>query len=165
MKKTLIIAMCCLTVLFAACKKEKPYEKFVGTYEGNTSIHATISFNSPIGTGMSQSFDFVSPMNITLSAGNADNKLILTYKPEDEETIYTTTGTITDNKVVFDPVQLNEVIDEYTVNAQVNMNGSITDNAFTLQGDINGTGQIEILPFSLSGNFSGVLNKVLTKTN
>ena len=45
MKRSLIIALCCLSVLFAACNKEKPYEKFIGDYEGSGTINGTITVN------------------------------------------------------------------------------------------------------------------------
>lgn len=168
MKKSLIIAMCCITVLFAACKKEKPYEKFIGSYNGSALVSGTISIGSG-GTSLNQDIEQAIPMAIGLSAGDADNRLVLTYTPDGQEETFTATGTITDEKVVFDPIQIEQEIEGTLVDVTLNLNGALNGNIFALNGTFNGSGNIIIMeqplpfPFSVTGTISANLNKLLTE--
>lgn len=166
MKKSLIIALCCITVLFAACKKEKPYEKYLGNYKGSCLIDPTISFENPMVPGQTviQEVDDVTlPMEINITAGEADDQIIVTYKPEDQEKTYTFTGTILKTEVVdFGTVTVSEVIDGYTVNADVDMTGTLVNDIFSLSGTLNGTGYAPLfpdIPISMTGTLNAILNK------
>lgn len=156
--------MCCLTVLFAACKKEKPYEKFIGNYNGSALMNGTLSM-SVAGTSVNREFEQTFPLDITLGAGSEDNKLVMTYMPEGQNEIYTAIGTINEDKVTFDPVVVKETIEGTEVNLTLNMNGTIAGTIFSLNGDFSGNGNITILeqplpfPFTVTGTVTGNLNK------
>ena len=80
MKKALIIAACCLTVLFTACNKEKPNEKFVGDWYGTGIVNGTMTMTMPVyGQEYVQEFNNIEiPMDINLAAGEAKNEVVLT---------------------------------------------------------------------------------------
>ena len=169
MKKTLIIAMCCITVLFAACKKEKPYEKYLGNYKGSCLVDPTISFENPMipGQTVTQELDDVTlPMEINITAGQADDQIVVTYKPEDEGNVYTFKGTIQQNDVVdFGTITVNEIIDGYTVNANVDLTGTLVNDVFSLSGPVSGTGYAPLLPgvpVAITGTLNAILNKQTT---
>ena len=161
MKKTIIIAMCCLTVLFAGCKKEKPYERFIGEYEGSGIINGTMSVLT-----FNQNFNDVAiPIKISLSAGDADNQVVMTYINEELSETYTATGTITNNDVDFDPVEVNTMIENYVVNASLDMSGSLTGTSLTLNGAVTGGGTYTDgglqLPYTIQGTMTGTVNKIV----
>lgn len=166
MKKTLIIAMCCITVLFAACKKEKPYEKFIGDYKGSCLVEPTITVENPLipGQTITQEVDDITlPLEVTISAGAADDQILMTYKPEGQDKTYTFTGTIDKNDMVeFGTVAINETYEGSTVNATVDMTGSLAENIFSLVGTFKGTATTALfeIPVNITGNLTGVLNKV-----
>jgi len=168
MKKSLIIALCCITVLFTACKKEKPYEKFIGDYYGSAMLNGTLSI-SAAGMSLNRDIEQTFPMGITLSAGTADNILVMTYTPEGEDEIYTVNGTINEDQVTFEPVLVNENIEGVDVNLTLNLSGSIANNIFALTGNFSGNGNISLLeqpiplPFTVTGTVSGNLNKTVTE--
>ncbi|MBQ6772127.1 MAG: hypothetical protein IJP44_14275 [Bacteroidales bacterium] len=173
MKKSLVIAMCCITVLFAACKKEKPYEKFIGNYEGACLVDATITIDNPVFPGSSTNQDFNNinmPIEATVSAGDADNKLVMTCKFENQNETYSIAGTINKDQVTFDTYTINQTINESqfsgTINATLNMTGTLVNNVLSLTGNLSGTGTTALLdvPFDIMGNMTGTLNK-LTTTN
>lgn len=161
MKRTFIIALCCLTALLAACNKEKPYEKFVGDYEGSGLINGTMTVLT-----FEQEFNDVAiPMKINLAPGDADNKVILTYINDELEETYTATGTITNNDVDFDPVTINSVVESYIVNATLDMTGSLAGTALTLNGTVKGGGTYTdgglTLPYTIEGTVAGTVNKIV----
>ena len=161
MKRTFIIALCCLTALLAACNKEKPYEKFVGDYEGSGLINGTMTVLT-----FEQEFNDVAiPMKINLAPGDADNKVILTYINDELEETYTATGTITNNDVDFDPVTINSVVESYIVNATLDMTGSLAGTALTLNGTVKGGGTYTdgglTLPYTIKGTVAGTVNKIV----
>ena len=160
--------MCCITVLFAACKKEKPYEKFIGNYNGSALVKGTLSIGSG-GTSLTQDIEQTFPMLISLSAGDADDKLVLTYTPEDQQETFTAIGTIKDDKVVFDPIQIEQVIEGSVVNLTLNLNGALAGSIFALNGTFNGSGNLTIsgqplpIPFTATGTINANLNKLVTE--
>ncbi len=168
MKKSLVIAMCCITVLCAACKKEKPYEKFVGDYKGNCLIDPTITMDNPLipGQTITQNLDDITiPMEVTLSAGDADDRIVMTYQPEGQDRTYSFYGTIKKNDVVeFGTVSINETFEGYTINANVaNMTGTLVNTTFSINGTVNGTGSTLLFdtPITMTGSMNAVLNKVI----
>ena len=163
MKKTLIIALCCLAVVFTACNKEKPYEKFIGDYEGSGLVNGKMIIAGGL---YSQDFnDIAIPMKINLSAGDADNKVVLTYINDELDETYTATGTITDNSVDFDPVTVNTTIESYVVNATLDMDGTLAGNILTLNGVVTGGGTFIdgglSLNYTIEGTMTGNLNKMV----
>ena len=170
MKKSLVIALCCITVLFAACKKEKPNEKFIGDYKGSCLVDPTVTMENPLipGQTITQEIDDITiPMEVTISAGAEDDQIVLTYKPEGQDRTYTFNGTINKNNVVdFGIVNLNETYDGYTVNASVDMTGTLVERVFSLTGTINGTATTPLfeVPVNITGDMTAVLNKVTNTT-
>lgn len=168
MKKSFVIALCCITVLFAACKKEKPYEKFIGDYKGSCLVDPTVTMENPLipGQTVTQELDDVTiPLEVSISAGDADDQILMTYKPEDQDRIYTFTGTIDKNDVVtFGVVNLIETYEGYTVNATIDMTGTLVEKIFSLTGTFNGTATTPIfdVPVNITGNMAGTLNKITT---
>lgn len=164
MKRTFIIALCCLTALLAACNKEKPYEKFVGDYEGSGLINGTM-----IVAGIyNQEFNDVAvPMKINIAPGDADDKVILTYINDEVEETYTATGTITNNDVDFDPVTVNTVVENYIVSATLDMTGTLEGTVLTLNGAVTGGGTFVMtgtgveVPYTIEGTMTGTLNKIV----
>lgn len=167
--------MCCFTVLFAACKKEKPYEKFIGNYEGSCLVDPTVMFENPMipGQTVTQELDDITiAMKVTISAGNADDQIVMTYKPEDQDKIYTFNGTIGKNNVVaFEKANITETYEGTTVNGTVDMTGTLVENVFSLTGTCNGNGTISLTvpmavetPITFTGKMTAVLNKVTNTT-
>ena len=177
MKKTLIIAMCCITVLFAACKKdnpvepEKPNEKFIGNYAGACLINGTASLINPLSpnTPISQAIDSLSlPMSLIIAAGEADDKVIMTAKPENQEETYTVNGTVSDNNVEFEAFTMESDFSEGqvfgTVSATLVMSGTLTGNTLNVSGTITGNGtatNLANIPFNLAGDMTGTFTKAV----
>ena len=164
MKKTLIIALCCITVLFAACKKEKPYEKFVGEYLGQVLITGTM--NVPLFNYNQELTDQPFNLNFTLTQGTTDDQVILSYQPEGQNEIYTTTGIITNNFVDFEPINIETDVDQSHVKATFDFEGNLVDNSqLALSGTITGDGTIQTqdipipTPFTVNGTAKGTLIK------
>lgn len=167
MKKTLIIALCCITVLFAACKKEKPYEKFVGNYKGDAIADITLNATGGI-------FDFehdlegiTLPIKINLSPGKSDNQVILTYTNDDIDEVYQTTGTIDKDFVDFEPITTNVTIEGNTVNTTLDLEGNLVETILSLSGTLNGSGTLPgnegvSIPFTAKGKVKAELEKVVT---
>lgn len=160
--------MCCITVLFAACKKEKPYEKFVGNYNGSALVNGTVTIGSG-STTLNKDIEQTFPMTMSLSAGEADNKLVLTYIPDEQQETFTATGTITNDKVVFDPIQVNQVIEGSAIDITLNLEGTLTGNIFAMNGTFNGDGNVSIagqiipIPFTTTGTVTANLNKLVNE--
>ena len=165
MKRTLIIALCCLTALLAACNKEKPYEKFIGDYEGSGLVNGKITTVFLTQEFVQEFNDVALPMKINLAPGDADNKVILTYINDELEETYTATGTITNNDVDFDPVTVNTTVENYVVSATLDMTGSLAGTALTLNGVVTGDGTVSeggmSLPYTIEGTMAGTLNKIV----
>lgn len=168
MKRTLIIALCCLTALMAACNKEKPYEKFIGDYEGSGIVNGTFTTTILTQEYVQEFNDMAIPMKINLAPGDADNKVILTYINDELEETYTATGTITNNDVDFDPVTINTTVENYVVSATLDMAGTLAGTALTLNGVVTGGGTYTeggfSLPYTIEGTMTGTLNKNVVTT-
>ena len=162
MKKTLIIALCCITVLIAACKKEKPYEKFIGEYEGTVYINGTMTV-----TGLyTQNLDNEPfELNFTLTQGTSDNQVILTYHPQGQSETYATTGTIADNYVDFEPITFNQNVDQSHVDATIDLEGTLSGNDLAMIGTMNGSGTLQtdqmLIPaqFTMNATLKGTVTK------
>ncbi len=165
MKRTFIIALCCLTALLAACNKEdpKPYERFVGIYEGSGLVNGTMT-TVFLNQEFNQDFnDIELQMKINLAPGDADDKVVLTYLNDELEETYTATGTITGDNVDFDPVTINTTVENYVVSATLDMTGALNGTGLTLNGTVTGEGTISEgelnLPYTIAGTMVGTLTK------
>ena len=175
MKKTLIIALCCIAVAFASCKK-KPVEptpvdptptedanyapNYVGSYNGSYTFVITSMNNQP--QNMSFLMDNI-VMNIT--EGTEGNTITATVTVDNETR--QTTGTTTKEKIDFDFVHLT--IDKpdqgYKFALDLKMDGTKTENGnLIITGDFTGDGE-----FFFNGvtnvldEVSGALNGELVK--
>ncbi len=179
MKKILFIAMCCITVLFAACKKDnpveqvKPNEKFVGCYNGTSWVNGKIFLTNPMPpeTPMTQDIDSLDlSMSFDIAAGNADNKVVMTAKPENQEETYTVNGTVSDNNVEFEAFTIERDFAEDqitgTMSATLVMSGTLSGNTLNVVGTITGNGtttSVITLPFTIEGDMTGTFTKVVTE--
>lgn len=161
MKKTLIIALCCLTALLAACNKEKPNERFIGDYEGSGLVNGTMY----VLTYNQEFTDVELPMKFNIAPGDADDKVILTYINDELEETYTATGTVTNNDVVFDPVTVNTVVTSYVVEATLNMTGVLSGTTLTIDGTVTGGGTYSEggfqIPYTIEGTVTGTVEKII----
>lgn len=165
MRKSIIIALCCITVLFAACKKEKPYEKFVGDYLGQVLINGTMDV--PLFNYNQELVDQPFNMNLTLTQGTTDDQVILTYHPEGQNETYATTGTIVNDFVDFEPINIETDVDQSHIKASFDFEGTLVDNVqLAMKGTINGNGTIQMgqdipipTPFTITGTAKGTLIK------
>ena len=108
MKKTFIIALCCMALSFAACKPDNPTpagpddsvdhtEKYVGSYIGSYVFNIT-SMNHQPGTASLE----VDDIGMDITQGDADNTVVATVSI-DNQTQHAT-GTTTNDKVTFSPL-------------------------------------------------------------
>ena len=176
MKKTLIIALSCIAIMFAACKK--PVEptpvdptpvdytaNYVGSYLGQFTLTVN-SMNNQAQTGMSFPIDSIR-MNIT--KGTETNAITATMLIDNET--YQATGTATADKVDFGTVHL--IIDEthqisspYKFNLDLLMEGTKAESdTLNIVGTFSGDGNFTaptgdlIQLDEVSGNINGKLVK------
>lgn len=166
MKRTIIIAMCCLAVLLAACNKEKPNEKFIGDWYGNGIANVTMSLTVPTGGSYTQDFNNITvPMSINLAAGETKDQVIFTYTNEEVHETYTTKGTIKNNDVDFDPISVNITVEGTTVMATLDLKGvlSTSEDVLALNGTVSGQGNYAegglFVPYTANGTITANLNR------
>lgn len=166
MKRTIIIAMCCLAVLLAACNKEKPNEKFIGDWYGNGIANVTMSLTVPTGGSYTQDFNNITvPMSINLAAGETKDQVIFTYTNEEVHETYTTKGTIKNNDVDFDPISVNITVEGTTVTATLDLKGvlSTSEDVLALNGTVSGQGNYAegglFVPYTANGTITANLNR------
>ena len=175
MKKTFIIALCCLVAVMAACKK-KPVEPtpdpeptnyaelYVGNYVGSFAL-TVLTMNEQAVTNFTFPIDSIG-MNIT--EGDEENAITATVTVENET--HQTTGTATKDKANFDPVHL--VIDEthqlskpYLLHLDLQMEGNKAESdTLYITGSFTGNGvitfnNVENILDEVSGTLSGKLVK------
>lgn len=138
MKKTFIIALCCMALSFAACKPEPTpenvdyTEKYVGHYIGDFDLTIATIDNEAI-TPMT----FPVPgISMIFTKGDIDNTITATVTVDNETR--QTTGKTSADKIDFDAVDLS--IDKpdqgYTVELKLKMEGIKTgDNSLEITGD------------------------------
>jgi len=153
MKKTLIIALCCILALMAACKK-KPVEptpepdpvnyaeQYVGSYLGSFTL-TILSMNNEAVTNMSFPIDNIG-MDITM--GEEINAITATVSVDDE-TRYTN-GIASEGKAGFETVHL--VIDKpdqnYMFNLDLKMEGyKPSTDTLNIVGTFTGNGTFEFM--------------------
>ena len=171
MKKTLIIALCCIVALMTACKK-KPVDptpdpepvdyaaNYVGNYIGEFTLTVLTMNNEEVNNW---SFP-VDSIHMDLAKGETFNSVTATVTV-DNETRYTN-GTASEEKADFETVHL--IIDKpdqgYRFDLDLKMEGSKAENVLNITGSFTGTGtfefngQIFILD-EVSGTVSGILTK------
>lgn len=168
MKKTLIIALSCLVVLFAACKK-KPVEptpvdytaNYVGNYMGQFTLTITSMNNSAV-SNMSFPIDSI---KMDIAKGTETNAITATVTVDNES--HQTTGTATADKADFGTVHL--VIDKpdqhYSFNLDLKMEGSkAVSDTLNIVGSFTGKGSAEIMgQEQIFDEVSGTLNGKLLK--
>jgi hypothetical protein len=166
MKRTIIIAMCCLAALLAACNKEKPNEKFIGDWYGNGIANVTMSLTVPTGGSYNQDFNNITvPMSINLAAGETKDQVIFTYTNEEVHETYTTKGTIKNNDVDFDPISVNITVEGTTVTATLDLKGvlSTSEDVLALNGTVSGQGNYAegglFVPYTANGTITANLNR------
>ena len=173
MKKTLLIALCSLAVLFAACTKPEPEPTpepvdytadYIGDYLGQFTLTIT-SMNNQEQTGMAFPIDGI---GMVITKGSENNALIASMTVDDQT--HQAMGTANNDKAIFDPLHL--VIDEthqlsnpYLFNLDLQLEGtkaaSDTLNitgSFTGNGSATFMGQEQIFE-EVSGTLTGKLVK------
>lgn len=170
MKKTLLIALCSIAVVFAACKK--PVEptptpelvdytvKYVGNYIGPFTLNITSMNNQP------QTMNYtIDSIHMDIVKGDADNVVTATVTVDNES--HQTNGTATAEKADFETVRL--VIDKpdqhYSFDLNLKMESSpIQNGKTTVNGTFSGKGMAELFGQlqvfdEVSGNITGELTK------
>ena len=169
MKKTLIIALSCLIVLFAACKKpveptpEPDYSaSYVGNYIGQFKLSITSMNNSAV-----SNMDFpIDSIRMDITKGTQANAITATVTVDNEA--YQTSGTATADKADFETVQL--VIDKPDQNYLFNLNLKLEatkalSDTLNIVGTFSGNGNFTMptgdvmLLNEVSGSVDGKLRK------
>ena len=172
MKKMLIIALCCILAVMAACKK-KPVdptpepepvnyaEQYVGNYLGSFAF-TILTMNNEAVTNMTFPIDNIT-MNI--AEGEGENAITATVTVDNETR--QTTGTATIDKADFELLHL--IIDKpdqgYRFDLDLKMEGNkIASDSLNIAGTFTGNGtfvfmgETQILD-EVSGNMNGQLGK------
>ena len=171
MKKSLIIALSCLAIMFAACKKPveptpEPIDysaSYVGNYIGQFTLSIT-SMNDQTQTGLSFPIDSIS-MNI--AKGSKVNSITATVTVGNES--HYTNGTASAEKAEFETVHL--VIDEthqinpYIFNLDLLMEGTKAESdTLNIVGSFSGNGTATIMgQEQVFTEVSGTINGKLAK--
>ena len=149
MKKTLIIALSCLAILLAACKKPveptpEPVDYapiYVGNYIGQFTLSVTSMNNQP------QTLAFpIDSIRMDIAKGAEDNAITATVTVENES--HQTNGTATADKADFETVRL--VIDKpdqlYSFNLDLKLEGTKTESdTLNIIGTFSGDGSATIM--------------------
>ena len=170
MKKTLVIALSCLVVLFAACKKPveptpEPVD-YVSNYVGNYIGQFTLTITSMNNNAVSNMSFPIDSIRMDIIKGTETNAITATVTVDNEA--YQTSGTASDDKADFGTVHL--VIDKpdqnYFFNLDLKLEGTKTvSDTLNIIGTFSGngnftmpTGELMLLN-EVSGNVSGNLGK------
>ena len=168
MKKTLIIALSCLVVLFAACKK-KPVEPtpvdYTANYVGNYMGQFTLTITSMNNSAVSNISFPIDSIKMDIAKGTETNAITATVTVDNES--HQTSGTATADKADFGTVHL--VIDKpdqhYSFNLDLKMEGSkAASDTLNIVGSFTGKGSAEIMgQEQIFDEVSGTLNGKLLK--
>ncbi len=170
MKKTLIIALCSIAVMFAACKK--PVEPtptpidYAPNYVGNYLGQFTLSINSMNNNAVSNMSFPVDSIRMDITKGAEANAITATVTVDNEA--YHTSGTATIDKADFEVVHL--VIDKpdqkYMFNLDLKLEGTkALNDTLNIVGTFSGNGNFTLptgdlmLLNEVSGNVNGKLVK------
>lgn len=165
MKKTIIIALCSLAVMFAACKKtEKPTDytpNYVGNYIGQFTLSITSMNHSAV-----SNLDFpIDGIKLDIAKGAETNAITATVTVDNES--HQTKGIASAEKINFQPVRLN--IDKpdqyYAFHLDLVLEGNKpTADSLNVIGSFSGNGSASIMGQEqvfdeVSGTISGRLLK------
>ena len=165
MKKTLIIALCSLAVMFAACKKPvEPTVDYTSNYVGNYIGQFTLSITST--NPPFPNLDFpIDGIKMSIAKGNEANAITATVTVDNES--HQTTGIASADKVDFQPVLLN--IDKpdqhYAFHLDLELEGTKpTADSLNIIGSFSGNGSASFMGQEqvydeVSGTISGRLLK------
>ena len=172
MKKTLIIALCSLAVIFTACKKPveptpEPVDyttNYVGDYLGQFTLTIT-SMNNQQQTGMAFPIDGI---GMVITKGAESNALIASMTVDDET--HQAMGTATNEKASFDPIHLvidetHQVSNPYLFNLDLQLEANKAEgDTLNIVGSFSGNGSASIMGQEqvydeVSGTISGRLLK------
>ena len=167
MKKTLIIALSCLAVLIAACKKPveptpEPVDyttNYVGNYLGQFTLTIT-SMNNQAQSGLSFPIDSI---RMDIAKMDEVNAISATVTIENEP--YQAVGTATEEKANFEPVHLILDRPDFSIICDIILEGQpVVGNTLSLTGSFSGSGKAFIggaeQQFDeISGTVTGQLNK------
>lgn len=172
MKKTLIVAMCCIVALMAACKK-KPVEptpepepvnyaeQYVGNYLGSFTLTINTTNNVAV-TNMSFPIDGIT---MSVTEGEEINSITATVTVDNES--HQTSGVTTSEKADFESIHLkiDKPDQNYMFNLDLKLEGNKTSNdTLNLVGTFYGNGRFEFMEQiynwdEVSGTVHGILEK------
>ena len=147
MKKTLIIALSCIAIMFAACKK--PVEptpddptpvdytaNYVGSYLGQFTLTIT-SMNNQVQSGLAFPIDSI---RMDIAKGTEINAITATVTVDNES--HQTSGSAMEQKADFESVHL--LIDKpdqnYMFNLDLKMEGTKISDTLNIIGTFSGNG-------------------------
>lgn len=172
MKKKLIVALCCMATLIAACKK-KPVDpepdpqpvdyavNYVGNYVGQFTLTIATMNNEPA-TNLSFPIDGV---HMDIAKGEQDNTITATVTVDNES--HQTSGTTTADKADFESVHLkiDKPDQQYAFDLDLKLEGNKpTSDSLNVVGTFSGNGmfvfmgQMNVLD-EVSGTVKGKLAK------
>ena len=169
MKKGIILTLCSLAILFAACKKPvepTPEPDYSASYVGNYIGQFTLSITSMNNSAVSN-MDFpIDSIRMDITKGTQTNAITATVTVENEA--YQTSGTATADKADFETVQL--VIDKPDQNYLFNLNLKLEatkalSDTLNIVGTFSGNGNFTMptgdvmLLNEVSGSVDGKLRK------
>ncbi len=167
MKKTLIIALCSLAVMFAACKKpvEPTPVDYTANYVGNYMGQFTLTITSMNNTPQSSLSFPIDSIRMNIAKGTETNAITATVTVDTET--HQTSGIATAEKADFEA--LHFVIDKpdqhYTFNLDLKLEGAKpTADSLNIIGSFSGNGSASIMGQDqvfdeVSGTISGRLLK------
>ena len=169
MKKEIVITLCCLVVLFAACKK--PVEPtptpvdYAPNYVGNYIGEFTLTINSMNNQAVSNMAFPIDGIGMDITKGQDINAITATVTVDNES--HQTTGTATADKADFGTVHL--IIDKpdqnYYFNLDLVMDGTKADSdTLLIVGTFSGDGSATIMgQEQVFNEVSGTINGKLAK--
>ena len=169
MKKEIVITLCCLVVLFAACKK--PVEPtptpvdYAPNYVGNYIGELTLTINSMNNQAVSNMAFPIDGIGMDITKGQDINAITATVTVDNES--HQTTGTATADKADFGSVHL--IIDKpdqnYYFNLDLVMEGTKADSdTLLIVGTFSGDGSATIMgQEQVFNEVSGTINGKLAK--
>ena len=163
MNKAFVIALSCIAVMLAACKKPEPAPTdysadYIGSYLGKFTLTIT-SVNNQSQTGMGFPLDSI---RMDIAKGDSINTIVATVTIENEP--YQAIGTVTKDEVAFDPIPLNLDKPDFIVEGVINMKGTKNEGKINITGDFGGCGMAFIMGQpnvfdEISGTVAGELEK------
>ncbi len=138
MKKHLVIALCCIAMIFSACSKpEDPVnEQFLGNYSGKLVTRSTITFP------WNDSESDISDMDLTMGlvAGNDDNQVVANCTAYGQN--FVMNGTINDGTITFASATITAAASEILSAALLELIpnlSNLADATVTMTFDYTGT--------------------------